>query len=115
MYKCLGEVTNKTPDEFNNFIEYSNNSNNLQIMTVQFGFTNTNKNPFDSIYFYDSKMTVYASSFLLDKKQISTLLCDIYVETKHFLMCKDREQYGPMLNLYKQYRVEQYKNKLNNE
>jgi HD superfamily phosphohydrolase len=114
LYKCLGEVTNKTPDEFNNFIAYSNNSN-LQIMTVQFGFSNTNKNPFDSIYFYDSKLTVYASSFLLEKKQISTLLCDIYMETKHFLMCKDREQYGPMLNLYKQYRVEKYKNKLNNE
>jgi HD superfamily phosphohydrolase len=106
LYKCIGEISEKTPDYFYNFIKYLGNNiviNDLQIVTTEFGFANTNTNPFDSIYFYDSKITVCPSSFLLDKNQISSLLCDRYVENKHFLLCKNRDKYMEVLELYKKY------------
>jgi len=107
LYKCVAHVLGKDVDYFHNFIIYLTNRNiqtdNLQIATVKIGFVSGNKkNPFDSIYFYDKKEHG-SSSFILNKNQISAMLCNDYVETQHFLICKNRSEYPTMMSEYKQY------------
>lgn len=111
LYKCVAEIFDATPKYFNNFLTYLEqkdiNTYDLQILSTQIGFVSgNNKNPFESIYFYDSKETIYQSSFLLDKRQISTLLCDNYSESRHFLICKNRQIYPKIIEIYNEY---QYK------
>ena len=107
LYKCVAEITNGSADYFDNFIIYLKNKNystdNLQIITTKIGFVSGNKtNPFDSIYFYDRK-ELSDSSFILDKNQISIMLHNNYIETHHFLICKNRLEYSNMLSMYREY------------
>jgi HD superfamily phosphohydrolase len=104
LYKFIGEICDITPTYFEQFIKYLELKNiktdKLQIISINIGFVSRNdKNPFDSLYFYDSKVSS-TKSYLLNKHQISNLLSNIYTEDHHFLICKDRTMYLNILKMY---------------
>ena len=105
LYKIVSQISNEDPTHFEKFLFYLSEQNvqttNLQIISMKFGFVSGNKkNPFDSIYFYDKK-EMNDNSFLLDKKKISSMMCDNYQETHHLLLCKDRTIYSLVMSYYK--------------
>ncbi len=102
LYKIISETDDI--EHLNNFMLYLqiNNidTNCLEISSVNIGFvSNGNKNPFDSIYFYDNKKP-NGDSFLLNKGQISSLLTDTFMEVHNYLICKDRNIYSHIMNMY---------------
>lgn len=106
LYKCIAHILDKSIN-FDNFITYLTNqsipTDSLHIIATKIGFVSAGKsNPFDSIYFYDKKEH-NSSSFLLNKNQISALLCNNYTELHYFLICKDRFIYPALASAYKQF------------
>lgn len=107
LYKCVAETFDKEPDQFRRFIEYLKSNNvscdYLHIISVNIGFVSSNdENPFDSIYFYDSKVSE-TESFLMDKNKISNMLSNIYTEDHHFLICKNRTLYLNTVKMYEDF------------
>jgi HD superfamily phosphohydrolase len=105
LYKCVADITDKPIKYIHDFFDYLQNQNistdNLQVITTSIGFVSGNKkNPFDSTYFYNKKDL---SSKILDKKQISTIMCDTYTETRHLIICKKIELYSDLLFLYEEF------------
>ena len=105
MYKVVTDTN--SVDHLHDFIKYLQNKNIstmcLEIVSTNIGFVSGNdENPFNSIYFYDSKK-LNGESFLLNKKQISSFLTDTFMENNNYLICKDRDEYQNILNMYDEY------------
>lgn len=105
LYKII--IDTNCVDHLYDFIIYLKNKNIstmcLEIVSTNIGFVSSNnENPFNSIYFYDSKKS-NGESFLLNKKQISSFLTDTFMENNNYLICKDRDKYPNILNMYDEY------------
>jgi deoxynucleoside triphosphate triphosphohydrolase SAMHD1 len=108
LYKLVAEISDDDCVYFNEFIKYlvlkDIDVSSLKIISINIGFVSCHdKNPFDSLCFYDSKGDK-SKSFFMNKNQISNLLGNNYTENHHFLICKDRNIYGEILELYDGYK-----------
>jgi len=106
LYKVVAEVQStqdlpwtKIMTSMEKFIADSDDTS-LEIITSKIGFSGAS-NPFSNIYFYDTKDI--DRTFILDEEDISGLLCKKYIETKVWLICKDRSTYADVKNKWNEY------------
>ena len=100
LYKCVADISDRPIEYVNAFLDCVQNSD-IQVITTHIGFVSGNKkNPFDSIYFYDKKDF---TSCVLDKKQISMIMCDTYTETRHLVICKNIQIHAELVSKYEEF------------
>lgn len=100
LYRCVAQVSHL--EVLKEFVE-ANPNDCLEILSVKIGFVSGNKaDPFESIYFHNkhSNDNLAASSFIMNKKQISSMICDNHTESFHLLVCKDHTKYYDIIQSY---------------
>lgn len=95
-YKCIDDTNNKSKLE--NFVNNTNDANELVIIDTKIGMVSNNVNPFDTIYFYDTKHG--NNTFIMDNKEITMMTSDKVSEIHYYLICINNKKYKNILNSY---------------
>ena len=110
LYKCVAEISNEGLDYLDKFLSVLEDkgiqTDRLELIKIQIGYVSSDKkHPFDSIYFYNNKKqdSLNTSSFIMNKKNISIIMCENYIETIQLLICKDLDLYATITAAYEQW------------
>lgn len=101
LYKLVADLINYDPVIIDLFFQSnpSLNQDDFNVINYKIGFVSGNKpDPFANIYFYDKKEE--KKSFILKKNQISGILSDNYQERHTLLICKRRNIFPHVMNLW---------------